>query len=231
MAVVVGGLLLGWTGQARAQAAREAAQRQAERLPGDWMRPITWASVEVNPLATLAGRWGGQATVGLVGPVSFAAGVARVSDPGSSPRYSAYEEGVVGSPGVHGTSYEAGARLHLPILRAPNGLKLDVYLAPSYVYDTLEQDGDMECTFVGERSPTHCALGPRRHAKRYGLAVDGAAQVTFPFGLYFTAGFGHTWSTITPGLVRRSEGWAVRPARVAMSEHVPRLLFSVGWGI
>lgn len=227
-ALVALGLLV-VAGPARAQGLAE--ERKTERLPGDWMRPVTWASVEVNPIAPLAGRWGGQGTVGLVGPLSLVVGVARVRDPGSSPHYSRYDETVVGSPGTQGTSLEVGPRVFLPLPRARGAPRFDLYLAPSYLYDTLEQDGDVQCASGAATKSPSCATGPRRRAERRGLAVDAGAQMTFRFGLSLAVGLGHTWSSITPSLVSRSEGWAVRPPRIAMSEHVPRVLFSIGWGI
>lgn len=227
--VVLVALLAG--GTARAQAARQVEDHEGERLPGDWMRPVTWASVEVNPIAPLAGRWGGQGTVGLVGPLSLVVGVAHVRDPGGDPHYSTYDETYLGSPGVRGTSFEIGPRVHVPLPRVPRAPRFHLYVAPSYLHDTLEQDGDVRCTFAGGRAPTSCATGPRLRAERRGFALDVGAQTTFSFGLYLSAGLGQPWSSISPSLVSHSEGWAVRPPRVALSEHVPRLLFSIGWGI
>jgi hypothetical protein len=161
------------------------------------MRPIKIASVELNPLAVLVGRFGGQAQVGLFGPVTFVGAASRVSF-GDGQYYSDYDEVVYGAPAVKGWAYELGPRVFWRMATAANLPRVDLYLGGSWVREDLTESGFVSC---GHALGDWCSPdGTSRDASRRGFAIDLGAQATTSYGFYILGGVGHEWlgGALTP---------------------------------
>jgi hypothetical protein len=101
---------------AESEKTAEAAEKESDARPA---RPVRWASAELNPLAMLAGLFGGQAQVGIAGPVTLQAGLSYFGD-GQDVRC-AGTDGCSTTPGAHGTIFEVGPRVFFPLDRPTTG--------------------------------------------------------------------------------------------------------------
>lgn len=131
-----------------ARAAESEPEGKDERE--DDLRPVRWASVEVNPLAAAVDRFGGQGQVAVMGPLTFVLGASRVD-----------------TEQLKGWAYEVGSRLFFGLEpRRADGTRIaHAWLAASYLADDLAQGG-----VRGERRGVAFDLGV--HARvRWGFYV------------------------------------------------------------
>jgi hypothetical protein len=143
--VLVGCLLSIVPGAARAET---AAPSEPDRE--DDLRPVRYASIEVNPLAAAVDRFGGQGQVAVMGPLTFVLGASRID-----------------ARDLRGWAYEVGSRLFFGLEpRRRDGLRLaHAWLAATYLADYVEQQGTR-----GERRGVAFDVG--LHARlRYGFYV------------------------------------------------------------
>lgn len=127
----------------------EPARAEAEDRDDD-LRPVRYASIEVNPLALAVDRFGGQGQVAVMGPLTFVLGASRVD-----------------TTDLRGWAYEVGSRLFFGLepLREDGRRLAHVWLGASYLADDLEQGG-----VRGERRGVALDLG--LHARiRHGFYV------------------------------------------------------------
>jgi hypothetical protein len=190
-------------------------------------RPIRFASVEVNPLALLVGRVGGQAQLALYGPLTLVGSAAHVHMPGGQ-HYSEYDETVVDDPTVTGWSFELGPRAYVGLASRPNRVRLDLWLGASYLHDALHEEGALTCS--GSSEGLNCATGSPRDIARDGFALDVGFQATTPVGFYVLAGLGHQWTSASAPF-SRGDSIAILPTvtDVMKSDKAPRILLSLGW--
>jgi hypothetical protein len=124
--------------QAAPADAAESEESAVEQPPP---RPVRWASAELNPLATLAGLFGGQVQVGIVGPVSLQAGLSYFGT-GQNVRC-AGTDGCDTTPGAHGMLLEVGPRVFVPLeRRAPGQGRPPVYawIGPAWGHNWMTVD-------------------------------------------------------------------------------------------
>jgi hypothetical protein len=196
-------------------------------------RPIRLLAVEVNPLAALIGRFGGQIGVGLAGPFSLIGGASTVGLGGEDQLCSSYDSGAsesYGRPAARGWSTELGGRAYLAVKRrhrATDG-RIDLFLAGSWVHEHLTQDVILDA----------CALpasttSPRETIRRDGAAVDVGGQATLANGIYVLAGFGYLWMLSERGVLSTRPGESSMVGNptdaVQRGRQWPRLLLSIGW--
>lgn len=103
-----------------------AEGRDGEDDPSDDVRPIQYASVEVNTLGPAVGRYGGQLQVALMGPLTLVLGASRI-------------EGAA----VRGWATEVGSRLFFGLAprRADGSRVAHVFLAASFLADDITVGG------------------------------------------------------------------------------------------
>ncbi len=193
-------------------------------------RPFRYAALEVNPIAPLAGRVGGQLEIGIVGPLVLNAGASRVSFPATQ-HYSQYDEDVLGNPAVKGWALEIGPRVYFPLGRQDTTVHAHVMLAASFAGDLLRQDGSLRCP----NGSYGCTTGGGHDVTRSGVAIDAGVNVSLGAGFYVLVGLGHQWMGKTSGLANHPASSApipdFAPSSIQRESRWPRLLFSVGWGI
>jgi hypothetical protein len=100
-----------------------AAENDAdEDDASDDVRPIQYASLEVNPLGLAVERYGGQAQVAIMGPLTLVGGMSRIE-----------------SAAVRGWAMELGSRLFFGLApRRTDGTRIaHVFLAASFLADDL----------------------------------------------------------------------------------------------
>lgn len=105
--------------------AAEEEGREAEDDPNIDVRPVRYASVEVNPLSAAVSRYGGQAQVAIMGPLTVVGAVSRIED-----------------ATVQGWAVEVGSRLFFGLAprRADGSRIAHVFLAASYLADDLRSN-------------------------------------------------------------------------------------------
>lgn len=99
-----------------------ASESDGEDDPNDEMRPVRYASVEVNTLGPAVERYGGQLQVAVMGPLTLVGGMSRIE-----------------SAAVSGWSMELGSRLFFGLApRRTDGSRVaHVFLACSFLADDL----------------------------------------------------------------------------------------------
>ena len=90
--------------------------------PNDDIRPVQYASLELNPLGAAVDRYGGQIQVALMGPLTLVGGASRIEN-----------------AAVRGWAFEVGSRLFFGLApRRADGTRIaHVFLAASYLADDL----------------------------------------------------------------------------------------------
>lgn len=99
-----------------------ASENDGEDDPSDDVRPVRYASIEVNPLGIAIDRSGGQLQVALMGPLTLVGGASRIEN-----------------AAVRGWAFEVGSRLFFGLApRRADGTRVaHVFLAASYLADDL----------------------------------------------------------------------------------------------
>lgn len=214
------GVSLAWT--ARAEAAESFTLQ----------RPITYASVEVNPLAVLAHRYGGQVQVGLAGPISIVGSAIYLHDPNDR-RYSAYEERMFGNMSLTGWTFELGPRVFAELKTPAQYPRMHVFVQPSLLIDRLHEGDDLVC----RKGSSTCDYVEGRDIHRNGIALDVGATVTSRQGFYALAGVGYGAYFGGPPFWGRSTGSPVfidrdtfDPTIIQRGHKSVRLLLAVGFG-
>lgn len=103
-----------------------AAEAEAEDDPSDDMRPVEYASVELNALGPLVERHGGQLQLGIMGPLTLVGSVSRIE-----------------TAAVTGWAIEVGSRLFFGLAprRADGSRFAHVFLACSFLADDIRVGG------------------------------------------------------------------------------------------
>ena len=198
------------------------------------LRPIRYASLEVNPVGMLSARYGGQLQVGLIGPVSLVGGMSHIHlEDDQNVGSSADLSGVAGGPDISGWHYELGPRFYVPVHAGRSG-RVDLVLAPSYTHDDLRQGGILSCNAYSDKGPPPgqtCGRGPATSVTRDGFALDGGFVVTLPFHAYALLALG--FEVRTRSLPYAHAGYAALFLYDNWEREtvVPRLRFSLGWGL
>lgn len=112
---VVGFLFVPWSAHA-------AESDGVDDDPADDVRPVQYASIELNPLGVAVDRYGGQLQVALMGPLTLVGGMSRIEN-----------------AALRGWAVEVGSRLFFGLApRRADGTRFaHVYLAASYLADEL----------------------------------------------------------------------------------------------
>jgi hypothetical protein len=191
-------------------------------------RPFRTASVELNPLAVLIGRFGGQLQVGVVDGLAFVASASVVelsstaayksSDP-SSYDGEQQDAGPSGHYGLSGVQLELGPRFYIPLGRR-SGQPAWLWGGLSMLHDRLRQ---FSTTSDG---PFHQFEGSP--FKRYGVALDFGAHVPIHGGFYASGGVGVL--VRTPVQFIDDGGGMINDVMQQKGALTPRLLFAFGWG-
>src|SRR6185369_1017857 len=169
--------------------AEKAADQPAEVQPepeAPPMRPVKYASAEINPLAMLVGLFGGQVEVGVAGRVAVVA----------SPSYLSFGngfncsevDGCSGGPAAHGFVLEVGPRVFLPIeKRKPNRSPVYAWIEPAWGHDWIQ----IEAT--SKSAGNESIFVARESVRRNRFILDLGVHV--PIGqtpLYAVGGLGYS---------------------------------------
>lgn len=194
-------------------------------------RPVQYGSLEVNPLAMLAGLFGGQVQVGVAGPVTLQGGLSYFSK-GEDVRC-AGSDGCTQSPGGHGAVLEVGPRIFFPLHK---GTYLWVGPAWGHNWMVVEPTNGFHDGFSNS---TGAGL-PRSTFQKNRAIVDLGVHV--PVGttpLYFLGGVGYSQSLDShgagkldpqsPNLASSLFDWTYPSQYVAGGSSI-RVLFAFGAG-
>ncbi len=181
---------LATAGALAATAPAVRAEPAPEPLP---LRPFEVGALEVNPLAALVHRFGGQVQVGITGPFALVAAASWIS----KPKTSEYNDGWYDTRGVRGLSIEVGPRVYVP-LGSHRRAAAWWWVGAAYAHDFVEVGGG----------------GTWRAEPTSGIALDIGFHLSPGYGLYAAPGLGFEvqWgdndSTVTPRVLL-AVGWAL----------------------
>ena len=195
------------------------------------LRPIRFASLELNAVAPVAGRIGGQLQVGLIGRLTIVASATHLQLKDTQ-YYSEYDEEVRGNPAVEGWTFELGPRLYLgkarPLDQARAAMpRVDWWLAVSGIGQFVKQGGIMTDD-GGYPYPT--TVGGSKNVQRNGVAFDlgvqfSAGPIYLLFGVGVSTILGESSELSTRG------NWGILDTSPERGHTTPRFLSAFGAGI
>jgi hypothetical protein len=197
-------------------------------------RPVRHASLELSPLALLGHRYGGQAQVGVYGPLTLVGSVSRIAigDTQHVPHPDNPDAiDVSGAPSLTGWSFELGPRAYLPLDRRAH--RIDAFFGVSYVHDALSQGAQQACSTTCDDPSRTIVTSALPEVQRNGAAFDVGIQATLASGLLFSFGAGWVVTSAHGEIAPVNDGWAalLEPSAYERMQSHPRLLATIGWSI
>jgi hypothetical protein len=206
--------------------AADAGQNEDEAVA---TRPVRWGSGELNPIAMLAGLFGGQAQVGVAGPVTLQAGLSYFGT-GQNVRC-AGSDGCSTTPGGHGAVLEVGPRIFFPW--TPKARRpVFLWIGPAWGHNWMTVDSV-------HYSPSLTTAGASFEKNRLILDVGFHAPVGSSSPVYVLGGLGYSKALDNDGagkLDPHSPNLAsgifdgLRPTQYVANGTSIRLVFAIGVG-